>query len=168
MKTTTIAASALVAILIAGLATAVVANSNHPTDDHRSASALSCRNLTVGEKLTVSGLSGHFLNATNRHIRGNASGTFSFQVSQKYFRGCTLSITGGSFKLGSTTYSVTGGSVILNRGAHSGDGMGTATVGSFLIRVSGLRGNSTSATVGAVGLDFVSGASEFLVYLDSH
>ena len=158
MKTTTIASSALVALLIAGAATAVIANSNfHKPNDHsdnahdddthspnfHSGRGLSCRSLTVGENLTVSGLTGRFQNVSNREITGNATGTFSFQVTQKYFKGCTLSITGGSFKLGSTSYNVTGGSVILNKGGHSGVGLGTATGGSFLVRVSGLRGNTT-------------------------
>lgn len=147
-----------------------VTQSDHESDnggDHEGGARQACSNLTVGEVLAVSGLEGHFINASNAEIHGNASGTFTFKVTQIYAEGCTLSITGGSFKLGSTTYTVTGGSVILNRGGHSGEGMGTTSGGTFLIRIDGLQGTSKSADVGQIRLDFKNGSQEFLANLGS-
>ncbi len=195
MKTTTIAASAIVALLLTGVAAVAFASSGpalsnirlaspnaHPDNQgqqgtthqdnesdsgtaHEGGSRLACSNLTVGETLSVSGLEGRFQNATNHEIQGNATGSFTFKVTQIYAQGCTLSITSGSLKLGSTTYTVTGGAMILNEGGRSGQGTGTTSGGSFLIRVDGLRGSSSSAGVGSIGLDLKQGASEFLVHL---
>ncbi|QQG48198.1 MAG: hypothetical protein HY247_05425 [archaeon] len=179
MKTTTIAASALVVLLVAGLGAVALANSGHqneapehgPDGPHGphgpNSHSLACWRLTANETLTVTFPQGHYVNAANASVKGNASGVFDFKVSQIYARGCTLSLTGGSFKLGTTTYNITGGSVILNHGGRSGIGTGTTSGGTFLIRVAGLQGNSTSADVGAIRLDFKNGSSEFFVQLSS-
>lgn len=100
-------------------------------------------------------------------VRGNASGTFDLQVGQTYLGGCTLSIVGGSFKLGTTSYALTGGSLVLSHEGRSGDGSGTASTGTFLISITGLHGDSTSASAGQIRLDFKVGSSEFLVILGS-
>jgi len=187
VKTRVIAASAILVLLLAGLATAALANSgpagpgfglgspnrgdgrqgNASDNGRRIEDRPACARLTVGETLTAPGLVGHFINATNREIHGNASGTFTFKVTRIYAIGCTLSITGGTFKLNKTTYTVTGGSIVLNRGGESGEGTGTTSGGSFLIRLGGLHGISTSVNVGQIGLDFKSGSQEFLVHLGS-
>ena len=180
MKTKTVTAAALIALLFAVVATAAMASTGHPAEpmargndnnqgnqDNHGHMAMACDNLTTGETLTVSGLTGHFANATNREMRGNASGTFTFKVTAIYAEGCTLSIAGGSFKLNATTYTVTGGSIVLNHGGRSGEGTGTTSSGSFLIFVAGLHGNSTTANAGAVRLDFKTGTSQFLVNLHS-
>lgn len=184
MKTTTIAASALVVLLVAGLATVALANSGHSIqaaehgpngphgqsdDDHgQNWHRLACWQLSTNETLSVSVHQGRYVATVgNSTVSGNASGTFNFQVYQTYLRGCTLSLTGGSFTLGNSTYTITGGSIVLNHGGRSGIGSGTTTGGTFIIRIAGLRGNSTSADVGAIGLDFKNGSSEFLVVLTS-
>ena len=183
MKTKTIAATALIAILLAVVATAAVADSgvmagdshgqgdNHQGDEN-GIHMMACDNLTVGETLTVSGLTGHFLNASSPagdddRAGGNASGTFTFKVTGVYAEGCAISISSGNFKLNATSYSVTGGTIVLNHDGRSGEGSGTTSGGSFLIGVAGLHGNSTSANVGAVRLDFETGSSQFLVLLHS-
>jgi hypothetical protein len=89
---------------------------------------------------------------------------------------------------------VTGGSIVLNRGG-SGEGTGTTSSGTFLISISGLHDPSTTSStstgnsdtsdtatttttttttstaptikIGAIGLDFKTGANEFLVHLHS-
>lgn len=188
MKTKTVATAALIAILFAGVATAAFAStgqlastsqSQNQGDDHGQGNGqglghdrdqgnfAACNNLTVGEALTVSSPAGRYFNAINRQIGGNASGTFTFTVAAKYVEGCTLTISSGSFKLGSTTYTVTGGSIILNHGGRFGEGTGTTSGGSFLISIAGLQGNSKSASIGAVRLDFKTGQNEFLVQLHS-
>ena len=176
MKTTTIAISALAILLVAGVATTALANPrlvsgalNMGRDDSNGhQGSLACRSLTVGQTITVSSLTGKFLNASNHQIRGNATGTLSLQVSQKYATGCTLMITGGSFKIGSAAYNVTRGSVILNHGGRVGIGSGSVAGGSFLIGIRGLHDSSGTGSVGAVQLDLKSGANEFLAIFRSH
>ncbi|MBI3859569.1 MAG: hypothetical protein HY296_04945 [Thaumarchaeota archaeon] len=177
MRTSTVAASALVAILIAGVATVALANThnnnlpNNGPDDHDDEGnhfgPIACRSLNVTETLTLSNLTGHYLNATNHEIHGNASGSLDLQVSQIYATGCTLTITGGTLALGPNSYNITGGSFVLNHGGRAGLGSGTIAGGSFLIRIAGLQGNSTLAGEGAVKLDLKSGSSEFLLLLGS-
>lgn len=180
MKTKTIAAATLVALLLTVVAaTAYATAAGHPSDPSarghdddnnqgdEGAHLAACNNLTSGETLTVSGLTGHYLNASDRDMGGNASGTFTFKVTGIFAVGCTLSLTGGSFTLNSTTYTITGGSIVLNHGGRSGEGSGTTTSGSFIIFVAGLHGNSTSANVGAIHLDFETGTNQFLVHLHS-
>ncbi len=94
-----------------------------------------------------------------------AAANISLQVTQKYFKGCTLSITGGSLALGRTMVTITGGTLVLNKGGNSGSGWGTTSGGSFLIQANGLRGNSTSARLGSVQLDLMQGSSEYLIQL---
>ena len=187
MKTKTIAAATVAALLLAVVATAALAstgnispnpsargqdNGNHSGendqgDNGHHGPVAACDNLTSGETLTVTGLTGHYANASNHEMQGNATGTVDLKVTGVFATGCTLSITGGSFKLNTTTYTVTGGSIVLNHGGRSGEGSGTTSSGSFLISIDGLHGNSTSANAGAVRIDLKSGSSEFLVNLHS-
>ncbi len=177
MKTSVVAATALAILLIGGLAAVALANTGplsgttttetHTSGGHRGPPA-ACRSLTAGENLTLTGLTGHFINASSPSGAGNASGTLDLKVSQIFLRGCTVSITGGSLKLGTMSFTLTSGSLVLNHGGRSGDGSGTASSSSsFLIWAAGLHGNSTLASVGAVRLDFKAGSSEFLVVLSS-
>jgi hypothetical protein len=184
MKTKTIAVATLAALLLAVVATAALASTTgnssnqnargqdnddhgHGDNDGHHGPIAACDNLTVGETLTVTGLTGHYANASDRDQQGTATGTFTFKVSGIFATGCTLTITGGSFKLNTTSYTVTGGSIVLNHGGRSGEGSGTTSSGSFLINIAGLHGNSKSANVGDIRLDFESGKSEFLVNLHS-
>lgn len=134
---------------------------------------MACDNLTAGETLTLSGLTGHYINASASAAdersggAGNASATLTFKVSAVYAEGCSLSLSSGSFRLNTTSYAITGGSIVLNHGGRSGEGTGTTSSGSFLIFVAGLHGNSTTANAGAVRLDFKTGTSQFLVNLHS-
>ena len=185
MKTKTIATATLAALILAVVATAAFASSGSPggassafnpftrgdSNNHGQGfghgHSAACDNLTVGETLTVSGLTGRYLNASDRTVTGNASGTFTFMVNGTYAEGCTLSITSGTISINSTAYTVTGGSIVLNHGGRSGTGSGTTSSGSFLINIAGLHGNSTSTNAGAIGLDFETGTSQFLVHLHS-
>ena len=183
MKMSAIAATALAALLIAGVAAVAMANQSHsqtnvngpnnngPDHEHgkgHGGHPIACRGLSTNETLTLSGLTGRYVtSAGNATTRGNASGSFNFAVGDLFLRGCTLTITGGSLTLGNATYPVTGGSLVLLLGGHSGVGSGTASSGSFLIGIAGLHGNSTSASVGAIRLDFKTGSSEYLIVLGS-
>jgi hypothetical protein len=164
MKKTAIAVSAIVALLLVG-GTAVVLANQGTGGLHNAHQA--CSRYTIGENLPLGALTGRYYNATSYKINGKANGTFTFQVSQAYASGCVLSITGGTFFIGATSYSVTGGTVLMGKGGLNGNGWGTTSGGSFLFSISGLHGNSTKANAGAIQLDFKNGASEFLVQLHS-
>ncbi len=167
MKMTAVAALGIAVLLITGIAAVAMAHPNGlgGNTNNQGNRSLSCRNLTAGETLTVSGLKGRFQDVNTRTDTGNASGSLTLQVSNIYFSGCTLSITGGTLGLGYGTFSITGGSVVLNKAGRNGFGSGTISGGSFLIQISGLRGNSTSASLGAVSLDLNTGTGEFLIHL---
>jgi hypothetical protein len=183
MKITAVASVAVIALLLAGVAaiafahgsegnssTSVSTNSHNQGnqgDEDNHGKSLSCKGLTVGESISITGLKGHYQDAANRGTVGVATGNVNLQVSNTYFDGCSLSITGGTINLGYSAYGLTGGTIVLNRGGHSGDGWGSASTGSFLIQVEGLRGTSTSAALGAVSIDLKSSTSEFLVFLHS-
>jgi hypothetical protein len=172
MKASVIAASALAALLVVGVAAVALAtsgavsfNHNNGLQGHHGGPATACRGLTPGETLTLTGLTGHYSNATSHSVGGNASGSLSLKVGQVFLRGCTVSITGGSVTLGTGSYSITGGSMVMNHDGRSGTGSGTTSSGAFLITLVGLHGNSTSASAGLAKIDFSTGTSEFLVTL---
>ena len=163
MKKSAIAVSAVVALLLVSGAAVVVAHHGWFNDRQ---DRLACGRFTVGETLPVSTLNGRYYNATNYAISGKANGTFTFHVSQTYVSGCVLTITGGTFFIGTISYAVTGGTVLMGQYGFNGNGWGTTSSGNFLFSISGLHGNSTKASAGAVQLDFKNGASEFLVQLN--
>ena len=133
-------------------------------------------NLTKGQVLTFSGLTGHYIKVTNESSNdeedgfvGNASGSFTFTVTSVSADSSNLTITSGSFKINTTTYTVTGGSLTLSEEGRSGWGKGTASGGAtFTFHISGIHGNLTSnAKVGAIRLDVKVGTSEYHVILGS-
>ncbi len=141
-------------------------------------------NLTVGEKLTFSNLTGHWIAFTQMPGEddhgndsspmgvksGNATGSFTFTVTSHSSDGYNLTISSGSFTINGTTYTVSSGHLALNEGGESGFGSGTASGGAtFEIHVAGIHGNTTSAAmVGAIKLDVKVGQSGYLVILGSH
>jgi len=186
MKSKIVVATALTAILLSIVATAAVASSGTFTSTSTSTYTQNgkghenhwypfetCSSLTVGQTLTASGLTGRYVettsttSSTTSTTKGTAAGTFTFVVTATYAEGCTLSIKSGTFALGPTTYAVTGGLIVFGRDG-SGVGSGTASTGTFLINLSGMRQSTTSTTsttIPAVALDFKTGTSEFLVNL---
>jgi len=164
MKKYAIAVSAIVALLILSGAAVVVAHHGWFNDRE---DRLACGRFTVGETLPVSTLNGRYYNATNYDIRGPANATFTLQVSQEFAAGCVLTITGGTFFINTTSYSMTGGGVYFVKPGSNGNGWGTTSGGSFVLSIDGLRGNSTQARAGSVLIDFHNGASEFILQLHS-
>jgi hypothetical protein len=175
MKKIAVAVSAIVALLLVSGATAVLA---HQGGGGSHKAFQTCGSYTVGETLPVSTLTGHYYNASNNVLLGTANGTFTFDVSQIYAKGCVLTIaSGGTLLLNKTSYTITGGTVLLaqsgvigswwsrGNGPFSGNGLGTTSSGSFLFAISGLRGNSTKASASSIQLDLKSGTSEFLIKL---
>lgn len=188
MKTAAIAATAILALLVAGVAatayayqfpglsmgqanpTAVAAshagrsnqgNNGRGEGHSRAGNPL---NLTVGETLSLTGLTGRYASLTNSSLRGNATGTIVVQVTSAFKQGYLLTISSGTITLGAVNYTVTGGMVELNPSGQAGSGTGsTSSSGQFLIHLN-IHGNSTSPSGRAV-LDFKAGGSEYLVSL---
>ena len=141
-------------------------------------------NLTAGETLTFTNLTGHWVafshigNHTGESDTedsfstqvGNSTGSFTFKVTSTSGGDLNLTITSGKFTINGTTYTVSGGHVALNEGDESGFGTGTASGGAtFEIHIAGIHGNlSSAAMVGAIKLDVQVGKSVYLVILGSH
>lgn len=193
MKTSGIAGTAILALLVAGIASIAFAQqasaqqtstSQHVLQGKALGEKLQAKqlsiannglgdpdryhrriNLTLGQTVTLSGLIGRFVNADNRSIRGNASGSFTFTVTGVFKAGYTLSITSGAFKIGDTTYTVTGGSVELGPYGRWMTGSGAAGQGvNFLIHA-GFHGTDTATPHARVLLDVQNGSTEYLVML---
>jgi hypothetical protein len=190
VKTKVVAASAIAALLIVGVATVAFANSGILTphnsqgenDDHQGPQTAESDhgdggglNLTVGQILKFGNLTGHFNNLTSESSEdehddsraGNSTGNFTFKVTSASAGGVTLTFTSGSFTINKTTYTVTAGTILLNEGNRSGTGNGTASGGAtFMIRVSGIHGNLTTMIFdGHFKLDVKVGTSEYHVLL---
>jgi len=189
MKTAAIAATAILALLVAGVAATAYAHpftavSTSQTGSSTAAAAHTDKpdhgdnrkghdkpkgpgnplNLTVGQTLTLSGLTGRYTSATNSSVKGNASGTLAVQITAAFKDGYLVTLTSGTIKLDATTYTVTSGTVELNPSGQSGTGTGsTSSSGQFLIHLD-MHGTSTSPNGRAV-LDLKVGGSEYLVSL---
>ncbi|HYB45285.1 MAG TPA: hypothetical protein VEC92_02065 [Nitrososphaerales archaeon] len=185
MKTAAIAATAILALLVAGVAATASAHqfeapsAGQPNSLAAAASRGNNRqngdngrgdfrgpnnslNLTVGQTLTLSGLTGRYRSATNSSIKGNASGTLAFKVTAAFKSGYLLAISSGTLTVGKVSYSVTGGTVELAPFTQAGTGSGTtSSSGQFLIQLS-VHG-TTSSPVGRAVLDLEAGGSEYLV-----
>lgn len=188
MKTRVIAAAAIVALLLAGVAAVAFATSsnapntpanvpNHP--DNKPDGPKGQLNFTVGEVLRFQGLRGHFNNLTaevnetaeNEHGEaGHSTGNLVFNVTSASSTGYTLSLVSGNFSIAGTTYNVTGGTLTLNAAGRSGNGTGTASGGAtFTFRVSGIHTNHRTGDLTAhFKLDVQVGKSEYHVLLGTN
>lgn len=132
---------------------------NHGVRDHGER-----LNLTVGQTITLTDLSGKYVQIGNRTIRGNASGSFTFTVTGVFKQGIALSITSGTITLGDHTYTVNSGSV--QSGPHGKNLVGQGTAGDgvhFLIHATIHRTATTPH--GMVMLDLQNGTTEYMVLL---
>jgi hypothetical protein len=190
MKTAAIAATAIMALLVVGVATAVYAHpvpglSAGPSNSSAASSAHSNNgrhlgqtkgggnnrgennrlNLTVGQTVTLSGLTGRYRSETNSSIRGNASGSLTLQVTGSFREGYVLSLKSGTISVAGVSYTITGGTVELGQSGQSASGSGTTSAsGQFLIQV-GIHGSSTTNPSARVVFDLKVGGSEYLVTL---
>jgi hypothetical protein len=187
MKTAAVAAITLLALLVVGVAatasahqslalstgqsnSSVVAASHSGKGEHggqgngadRGRGGSNRLNLTVGQTLTLSALTGRYTSATNSSVKGNASGTLAAKVTAAFKEGYLLTISSGTLTLGGTKYSVTGGTVELVPSGQAGTGTGTtSSSGQFLIQLN-IHGTSTNPIARAV-LDLKASGSEYLV-----
>lgn len=121
-------------------------------------------NIPVGQAITITSTQGRYFLVGTPSDNGTASGTLTFTVTGKLTAGYTLSLTGGSVTIGSTTYTLTSGTAQMDRGASGITGQGATTpAGQFILRATA-RGSFAGST-GSVSLDLMSGSSEYLVSL---
>ncbi len=193
MNTKTLAATAILALMLTGVAAVAFAHPN-PTftsnpqkqDQTNASSTVQSKDsekehgnhddsghgrddpkalaLKVGDTITLSNLEGRFRQVGNESTRGNASGSFTFTVTGAFKAGYALSITSGTIKIGDETYTVNSGSV--QTGTYGRDVVGQGTAGNgvqFLMHAT-IRG--TAATpYGMVMLDLQNGTTEYVVLL---
>lgn len=195
MKTTAIAATAIMALLVVGAAATIYAHSTgmslgladpkntsttstHSDDNDKNQTRVAEHegsdsdqgennrlNLTVGQTITLTSLTGRYESATNSSIRGSATGSLTLQVSQVFKEGFVLTITSGTLSVAGTSYTVTGGTVELGPFGQWASGTGTTSgSGQFLIHI-GLHGTSTTNANARAVLDLKAGGSEYLVSL---
>ncbi len=134
-------------------------------DNEDNQSQASNTQLFVGESVTVSNLSGHFITVGNGSFEGDAKGSLTLTVTAILQDGITLSITSGHFTVGNSTFTVTTGTVVVDSEDGSATGSGTAGSAKFIIQVDGLNGSTVMPGADAIKLDLKNGASEFLVSL---
>ena len=120
--------------------------------------------LTVGQTITVTSTQGRYQVVGTPNDNGTASGTVTFAVTGSLSQGYTLSITGGSITIGSTSYTISSGSAQTGRLAADLSGQGTTTPsGQFLLR--GTATGSFAGTMGHLLIDFQTGSTEYAVSL---
>ena len=120
--------------------------------------------LSVGQTFTLTSVAGGWRDATDPSMNGTASGTLTLQVTGAFSHGYALSVTGGSFDINGTTYTISSGSAELGPYGFHMVGQGQAGTASFLFafRDLGKFGNTNYAIL---GVDLKAGSSEYLARL---
>src|SRR5271157_2560855 len=104
---------------------------------------------SVGQTITLTSIAGGFHEVGNPSVNGTASGTL------------TLQVTGVSFDINGTTYTVSGGSAEMGPYGYHMVGQGQAGTGSFLFGFKDL-GKFGSSNYAIVGVDLNAGSSQWL------
>ena len=194
MKTKTVAATAILALMLAGIASVAFAHPEQtsqpsPEDQTLASSTVQTKgsnqkghddrgekedsgnhghghalDLKVGDTITLSNLDGRFRQVGNESIRGNASGSFTFTVTGVFKQGYVLSITSGTIKVGDQTYTVNEGTVQTGHYGREMTGQGTAGSGVQFIIHAKIHGTA-AAPKGMVMLDLENGSTEYMVLL---
>ncbi len=120
--------------------------------------------VSVGQAITFTSTSGHYVVVGSTGTNGTASGSLVFTVSGNLTQGYTLSIT-GSVVVGSTTYTISSGSGVLSPSASTITGQGATNANGAFILQGTSRGSFVGSTA-SVSLDLKSGSTEYLVLLN--
>ena len=120
--------------------------------------------LTNGQTLTLTSVAGGYWVVGDRASNGTASGSMTLQVSESLAGGYILSVTGGSFSINGTMYTISTGSAQLGpRGVYM-VGNGQAGTAQFLFLDRNL-GKFGSTNYGVLRVDLKDGTSEFAARL---
>jgi len=116
---------------------------------------------SAGQTITLTSVAGGYHEVGNPSVNGTASGTLTLQVTGVFARGYSLTITGGSFDINGTTYTVSGGSAEMGPYGYHMVGQGQAGTASFLFGFRDL-GRFGSSNYAIVGVDLNAGSSQWL------
>jgi hypothetical protein len=120
--------------------------------------------FSTGQTITITSVAGGFWVIGDRGSNGTASGTMTLQVSGSLNGGYILTVSGGSFNINGTTYTISSGSAELGPyGVHM-VGQGQAGTAQFLF-VGRDLGKFGSANYGILRVDLKDGTSEFAARL---
>ncbi len=120
--------------------------------------------LTSGQTVTLASVAGGYWTVGERDVNGTASGAITLQVSGDLKGGYILTVTGGSFTVNGTTYTISSGSAELGPRGLSMVGSGQAGTAQFLFLGRDL-GSFGSTNYGVLWVDLKNGNSEFATRL---
>ncbi len=120
--------------------------------------------LSAGQTVTLASVAGGYWEVGDRAANGTASGTMTLQVTGTFAGGYSLSLTGGSFSINGTTYTITSGSAELGPYGIRMAGQGQSGTAQFLFgdRDIGRFGTTNYAIL---RVDLKNGPSEFAARL---
>ena len=121
--------------------------------------------VKVGQTITFTSTNGKYVEIGNHSVTGTASGTATFTVTGAFRGGYALSITSGSLKLGTNTYTISSGSAEM--GPHQAHLVGqgqTSGSGTFLV-AAGAHANFAGKTYNTLRFDITVGGNEYGVVL---
>ena len=164
-----VGAFAVMALLVAypamAASPAASQNSNLTQLLHHSAYMGSQRiQLASGQTINLTSVAGGYWVVGNHDSNGTASGSMTLQVSGSLTGGYILTVTGGSFDINGTTYTISGGSAELGPRGLCIVGNGQAGTAQLLF-VGRNLGSFGSAHYGVLRVDLKDGASEFAARL---
>lgn len=120
--------------------------------------------LTNGQTIALTSVAGGYWVVGDRASNGTASGTMTLQVSGSLTGGYILNVTGGSFSINGTTYTISSGSAELGPHGVYMVGNGQAGTGQFLFLDRDL-GRFGTSNYGVLRVDLKAGSSEFAARL---
>lgn len=120
--------------------------------------------LSNGQTITLTSVAGGYWVIGDHTSNGTASGTMALQVSGDLAGGYILTITGGSFNINGTTYTISSGSAELGSRGYLIVGNGQAGTGQFLFLDRNL-GKFGNTNYGVLRVDLKDGTSEFAARL---
>ncbi|MDG7008485.1 MAG: hypothetical protein JRN06_09640 [Nitrososphaerota archaeon] len=116
--------------------------------------------LSTGQTVTLTSVAGGYWEVGDREVNGTASGTITLQVTGALAGGYSLSVTGGSFVINGTTYTVSSGSAELGPYGIRMVGQGQSGTAQFLFGGRDL-GKFGSTSFAILRVDLKGGSSEF-------
>jgi len=120
--------------------------------------------LTTGQTVTLTSIAGGYWEVGDRAVNGTASGTMTLQVTGTFTGGYSLTVTGGSFSVAGTTYTISGGSAELGPYGMRMVGQGQSGAAQFLFGDRGL-GKFGGTNFAILRVDLKDGSSEFAARL---
>jgi hypothetical protein len=119
---------------------------------------------SAGQTITLTSVAGGYWVVGDRNVNGTASGSMTLKVSAELKGGYILAVTGGSFSINGTTYTITSGSAELGPHGYYMVGNGQAGTAQFLFLDRNL-GKFGSTDYGVLRVDLKDVSSEFAARL---